>query len=634
MVVSGSGMRRFRSTGSAGCWTSGNLCKLITIVAAIATTVLATAGLPTPELLCSYNDGFLYTVPGSQCSAYYRCYDNQPIRYECPDGAKFDFNQQRCVRTKGTCYEPVCTGKTNGVYGDTSQNCQRSYRCKGGSIEHVDICPIGRAFDGRRCSPVEEITCENPSLSSASFNYEADSRCYGLTNGNHVLQDSGNCRKYLVCHANQVQDVLECPPGYGFDERAKRCTLLNGGGCHSPGNQPASTEVVNSCSFLPDGLHLAATSKDCRTYVQCQSRRQINRLECPPMTVYNGQQCVPSFLYHCPRLDLPGDVCQHRQNGYYVDPRKGCGYYVRCAAERTVEQYSCPYGFYFDESSGACRGNEENDGTCHRLAYSVDCAQRASGYYQDFTVTANSPVACGTYFHCHNGAKTVLRCRNGFIFDGENCVSEASYTCSIEDIDSCRRKPNGYYKDARSGCRAYHLCTDGNKISYLCGPGQVFANGACVERRRSERSSDETLTCDEDSICAGRPDGYYPDRASLCRQYYFCQRNEKLQTLTCRGSKVFDGHSCVSRDAYNCPAPDDVDAAASENCISRDCSAPICERNGFFADYDSNCEQYFFCIDGKQSALRCSSNYVFNGEICVPSGSYYCPRYCTPAESC
>uniref|UniRef100_A0A182SBV1 Chitin-binding type-2 domain-containing protein n=1 Tax=Anopheles maculatus TaxID=74869 RepID=A0A182SBV1_9DIPT len=140
--------------------------------------------------------------------------------------------------------------------------------------------------------------------------------------------------------------------------------------------------------------------------------------------------------------------------------------------------------------------------------------------------------------------------------------------------------------------------------------------------------------CETDTPCSERPDGYYQDRDTQCRQYYFCQRGEKLQTLTCRGSKIFDGRTCVPPDSYTCPTGvDDVDAAASENCIVRHCE-PACAKGGFFADYDSGCEQYHFCIDGKQSTLSCSANYVFNGELCVPKASYYCPRYCTPPESC
>ncbi|KFB38673.1 hypothetical protein ZHAS_00006067 [Anopheles sinensis] len=590
-------------------------------------------GASSVELVCSHNDDFFYTVPGTRCSAYYRCHQSQPVRFRCTEGAMFDFYRQKCIRSEGTCYEPICSGKTNGVYADTTQACNRSYRCRGGKLVSMENCPPGTLFDGRDCVAQDRVVCESPEATSASFQYDADPRCYGLSDGNHLLPggDAKDCKKYLRCEANQVVDVLECPPGYRFDVRTSHCSMHDGGHhatCHPTEHDADEWDPSKgACSFLPDGLHLAATSRDCRTHIECRSRQLAARHECSPMTVFNGQQCVPSFLYHCPRLDPPGDICHLRYDGFHVDPRKGCAYYVRCENQRTVEEHSCPYGFHYDATGdGACLENHLGSASCNRVPYSADCAQRASGYYQDFDSNG-----CNGYFHCHNGAKTSLRCRAGYAFDGENCVPEIGYHCPVDDVDSCRGKPNGYHKDARAGCRAYHLCTEGNKISYLCPPGQIFAEGKC--HPRVPNSNDP---CADDSVCAGRADGYYQDRESQCRQYYFCQRGEKLQTLTCRGSKIFDGRSCVSRDSYTCPSAgtmDDVDAAASENCIARTCE-PNCAKGGFHADFDTGCEQYSFCIDGKQSTLSCSDNYVFNGEICVPRGSYYCPRYCTPPESC
>uniref|UniRef100_A0A182RI57 Chitin-binding type-2 domain-containing protein n=1 Tax=Anopheles funestus TaxID=62324 RepID=A0A182RI57_ANOFN len=611
-----------------------NLCKLITTAAALAMTVLA-RGTTAQEVSCTHSDEFFYSLPGSRCGAYYRCYQNQPIYYSCTDGAMFDFYQQRCVRTEGTCYEAICVGKTNGLYADTSQGCHRSYRCRGGKITTIENCPQGMRFDGNVCTTEEDVVCESPEATAASIRYEADPRCYGLADGNHVLPSDGlECTKYLLCADDQVLDVLECPSGYRFDERSKRCRLSSQGTSCRTSDQFHDWKVAdeNGCNFLPDGYHLAVTSYDCRSYVKCQSRRLVGRHECPSMTIFNGQQCVPSFLHHCPRLDVTGDICQHRNDGYQVDPRKGCAYYVRCQAKRTVEQHSCPNGFHYDALENVCR-EAVLDTTCHQIPYSTDCAERASGFYQDFTAMDDASLSpCRAYFHCHNGIKTAFHCEHGYVFDGENCVPQESYQCPVEDVNSCQGKPNGYYQDARAGCRAYHLCTNGNKISYLCEPGHSFIDGKC---RHGVRQRTPESLCSTDTPCVERPDGYYQDRDTQCRQYYFCQRGEKLQTLTCRGSKIFDGRTCVQPDSYTCPnaGVDDVDAAASENCIVRHCE-PVCTKGGFFADYDSGCERYHFCIDGKQSTLSCSGNYVFNGELCVPKASYYCPRYCTPPESC
>ena len=77
---------------------------------------------------CTHSDEFFYTTPLTQCSSYYRCYQNQKLKYDCAHGTVYDFYKQKCT-TSGVCYEPVCQGKTDGVYADTTQACRRYFRC-------------------------------------------------------------------------------------------------------------------------------------------------------------------------------------------------------------------------------------------------------------------------------------------------------------------------------------------------------------------------------------------------------------------------------------------------------------------------------------------------------------------------
>lgn len=98
--------------------------------------------------------------------------------------------------------------------------------------------------------------------------------------------------------------------------------------------------------------------------------------------------------------------------------------------------------------------------------------------------------------------------------------------------------------------------------------------------------------------------------------------------LTCRNGRVFNGNSCVAKSLYTCPVKGSS-LTAELNCIPRKCKT--CNRNGFFADINSKCKNYMFCIDGKATSLSCSGNYVFSEETetCVSSDSYQCPTYCS-----
>ncbi|XP_039436777.1 uncharacterized protein LOC120418434 isoform X1 [Culex pipiens pallens] len=574
------------------------------------------------EIRCSHHDNLLYAIPNSGCSSYYRCYQRTVFRHRCNEKSVFDFYQQKCVRSEATCYEPVCTGRTNGLYPDTTQGCRRSYECQGGVLIAVENCPHGFRFSGGSCVPPHEAgSCDSPATSAIAIPFDGDNRCYGLQNGNHIIDDD-HCKKFMICQDNSVIEVLECPYGYVYDELTMRCVFT--GGIESSGCMTNyMDEVDDACARLPGGFHLDPTSKSCTSYIKCANGRLESQHDCPKGSVFNGVQCVPQFLYHCPRLALPGDICERKLDGLHIDPRKGCAFYVRCNNHRTIDSFSCRSSFHYNPEDNMCVDRSRSSEICHEVGYSSDCTQRSAGFYQDFSEASK----CSYYFYCFNGNKTALRCPPGQVFDGENCVPSSSYSCPSTASDSCVNKPSGYYRDPSGGCRSYFYCsTDGTKTSYLCNAGQIFSAGHCVDRLADD-------ICSEDLVCAGRSDGYYQDLTSNCRSYFYCQQGEKLQTLTCRGSRLFNGHSCVSQDAYTCPHEAAIAADPLLNCIPRPCEQD-CSKNGFQNDYDSGCRDYFFCIDGKKTTLSCSDGQVFNGEICVHADKFPCPKYCDATVAC
>lgn len=109
-------------------------------------------------------------------------------------------------------------------------------------------------------------------------------------------------------------------------------------------------------------------------------------------------------------------------------------------------------------------------------------------------------------------------------------------------------------------------------------------------------------------------------------------RNSSLispQTLRCDAGKVYNGYSCVQPSSYACPSIGHSQALKL-NCVQRRCHS-TCSRDGFFADYDSRCQNYHFCVSGKQTKLSCSPGYVFNENdgVCVAQEWYQCPVYCS-----
>lgn len=393
------------------------------------------------------------------------------------------------------------------------------------------------------------------------------------------------------------------------------------------------------CYGLKDGFHSDQSSVNCQGYISCQGGRLLERLNCGDQGAFDEltRKCIPSQIYNCPahriqtaqsvtsfsRTQLVQDdvvkkfdICAYKSNGFHIDARLGCRYYVKCTNGKTIAQFECHPNHFFDIRNKSCTSEHNrqfNDRPyCVNPIPSKDCDRKDNGFY------TMPRTDCKMYFYCHNGKKTILRCQEGQVFDGRDCVTQSTYECPITD-EACSAKADGYYKDLLSGsCRSYYYCANGKKLTYLCAENQFFDGEKCVLK-------DHQFTCGK-SECANRPDGYYQNFAAGCRKYHYCLRGEKVTVLTCRDKKVFNGLSCVQPSAYNC-------ASDTVECVRRRCGSE-CEQDGFFADYDEGCRSYYFCIAGNKTALGCSEGYVFNGESCVSELQYKCPKYCIGREEC
>ena len=114
--------------------------------------------------------------------------------------------------------------------------------------------------------------------------------------------------------------------------------------------------------------------------------------------------------------------------------------------------------------------------------------------------------------------------------------------------------------------------------------------------------------------CDGRADGYYQDGESGCRSYFYCAGGMKA-IYVCPGKSIFDGQRCVEPEVYTCPY------------TSADCQLRGGANNGYQADLNSGCRNYYFCSgDGhKLITLTCSDGRLFDGKKCVDPDQYRCP---------
>lgn len=506
----------------------------------------------------------------------------------------------------------MCTGRIDGHYPDTTHACRRSYQCKSGRLISIDNCPYGQLFNGHSCAIQDYVTCELPQSTAIGYPFSGDRRCMGLTNGNYAAPNT-NCTRYITCENEEVMEDSECADGYKYDDSIKQCR---------PGSQVTSCSGTNErlCGGMANGYNHDPTSTNCKSYIKCHNQKFISREFCSSQAVFNGNLCVPQPLYECPFSTTGAtgsrDVCRGKSNGFLSDPRRGCGGYVKCAEGKTVESLECSRNHYFDPDIRRCVLEKVlTRRKCQESIPSNECLQLEMGYYQDKTIESS----CQKYFFCFNGNRTDFQCGNSKIFDGENCVRSNSYICPSLSPNSCLSKRDGYYKDESAGCRAYFYCSQGLKYRYLCNEGERFNGTTCVPKKSTDN-------CQNMNDCFSKSDGYYPHIESNCRNYFFCLKQEVVTTLTCRGSRLFNGQKCISANEFTCPRFGDEDL---QNCVPRTMCHNQCKANGFYADLDSGCRKYYFCIANNKTDLSCVDGKLFNGEICVPEEQYTCPKFCS-----
>lgn len=473
------------------------------------------------------------------------------------------------------CYESTCQGKYDGFHADTTQACRRFFRCSAGKIVSYENCRNGMLHNGKVCDYAEKVTCDLPKSTAIAINSQ---------------------------------------------------------------NVPSSRRNCDECKFLPDGLHSDESSKDCKSYIKCFNGKS-SRHRCPSSSVFNPSDstCVPDTIYECPKSARLEKLCTGKTDGYYIDPRFSCNNFIKCLHGNAVQSDKCGKGQTFDAERKICAFTTNQQ--CRHETFSTDCSSLEMGYYQNRSLESS----CRNYFFCYNGRKTSFSCKTGNLFNGEACVDESSYSCPNLEQDSCDTKEDGYYKDNNLGCRSYFYCSSNRKYSFLCKDGQAFDGNKCISKRHVE-------ACSKSSDCAGKIDGYYQDLKSGCSKYFYCKQGDKVQVrqiiistfskkilklsnmqiLTCRNGRLFNGNSCVSPQTYTCPSNTQYDHALKLNCVQRNCHQSICSRDGFFADYDSRCKNYFFCVNGNETRISCYNNFVFNENegLCVHPDKYKCPVFC------
>ncbi|XP_041973934.1 peritrophin-48-like [Aricia agestis] len=471
--------------------------------------------------VCAAGDSLAYATPGTACRQYYRCDNGTVVDHACPPGLWFDLERQACTRGAGTCYEPVCTGLPDGEYPDSSHECRRRLRCRGGDIEAVVTC-------GGACS----IGCPPPRATAAALpagdaDFCSDAVCSSLCqrkpDGAYADRQTG-CREYFVCEAGRVVRRGVCEFGLLFADSG--CEHAARASCPPPARSP--------CFNRPDGLH--RDWRDCSSWMECRRERVVSRGSCVRGQVFDGERCAPRGAFYCRGPEF-AESCAGMPTGLYQDLESNCTQYYHCVGGQRTS-LACPRGEVYDGVQCA----PAHQYLCPSLEKD-SCYRRADGRYR------TSDAGCRGYYVCAGGTRAVYACPAGSAFDGDRCVPARPDVCPLEDY-SCSGLPNGYHAELESNCHRYFYCSGGDRLATLsCLGDKIFDGRACVEPTEHECGAPRRGEAGG-GYC--ERDGFFAQRGTACRSYYFCVSGSRT-ALTCPGGQLFNGAICVPADQYSCP---------------------------------------------------------------------------------
>ena len=266
-----------------------------------------------------------------------------------------------------------------------------------------------------------------------------------------------------------------------------------------------------------------------------------------------------------------------------------------------------------------------------QIESNFDCSSRDDGYY------AVQDDECETFHHCSRGIRTSHKCADGTRFDESvnACVLAELARCGgkqARKTSDCSSKSDGYYPN-QGDCTSYYRCSSGIQTNHKCEEGTNFdvQVNACVlaemAKCSAKRSTEEESSSSID--CSNAEDGYYANVDADCRSFEFCHEG-KQETIYCADGSKFDENSreCMPENEVTCPTHQKrVPSHGPPSWLRFSCED---KTDGWFADKERDCRQFYRCREGQRNSYFCAAGTQFSEShtACVHEG----PNVCSPTD--
>ncbi|XP_068143215.1 LOW QUALITY PROTEIN: fibrillin-1 [Drosophila tropicalis] len=527
----------------------------------------------------------VYIKNKEYCASYYICLDQVPTPQDCNLGSYFNATFSVCTVDEDNthCWENFCINETDGTLLADSANCSNYYVCSNETAT-IDTCDEGYYFDVYKQSCVEGSCSDTTTTSTTTESCDdsttstteacdvetttpASSNCDCSNNGETVKdgelsEDVDNCRLYKIC-VNGELNTGDCLKGNYFDSKLKACVKDSDNVC------------PESCAADCTENDVTLKVENCAQYNVCKNG------------VWQTVNCSVGYYFNSTlgicAIDEDG-ICPNSVECNDADPTASgatCWKYYACINGKW-QQEACLTDYYFDESMGICRADD--DSVCpENRAVRDNTRSKRSVDQEDGQVCVEGTMVshstdCDKYLICQNQQWIPGTCGVGNLF--KNC----SGICAPDTTGSCwlcGRLPNGYTIPDPSDCKSYITCYNGLANEKSCPSGEWFNGDACV--------IDVTGVCI--NPCSGCDSGTKPH--PICSKYYQCSKTGAPQVVDCDGQGY--------------------DATTGQCSPDVECSALKCATADTGATYpvEDDDTKFYACIDGETTIRSCPSNQLY-----------------------
>ncbi|CAD7005117.1 unnamed protein product [Ceratitis capitata] len=331
---------------------------VILVVAGILFNVCCAEDLNSGKDICRlFKDGVLLRKPG-YCDAGIECkgFKSTTVLQCSGSTPYYDRATKKCAKSTSDSYcSDPCTTKTSGYVADP-KNCQGWYNCNGKTMLKSGLCTANLVFNSTN------KMCDYPENSSCTATFDL---CDVVPNSTPFLHET-QCDSYYECVVQKSKTVLtikECDTGKYFDVNTGTCLPKSQVIC---AKYPYPKEVCGNTK-LAIRNRFVSDDASCRGYFYCKDLG-VGKPDtapvwgqCPESKFFDSTEeaCLPRAHVKCTE-----DRCDGRKEGYELSSTSGCKNYLLCKDNRTVEEYDCDSGTWFNALEGKCTTDYISYPTC------------------------------------------------------------------------------------------------------------------------------------------------------------------------------------------------------------------------------------------------------------------------------